>query len=464
MAPFTAWLPRRVEPLPDLVLKIAGRGTAGLDKGMAALGQVLADRGLSVVSQAGKLGGDGALASVRMRVASRPVGSTGSGSDLLAYLERPVPVGNPFGLQWGAVLLAEAEGTGEAGPSAIPEGVIHYPVPFSDLERGCGPGGKGKGYIAVGVLTHLLGVPRDAVRHRLGGGLRRRYFEAGHRFAAEHLVKRDVNVLPEPAADTPSVLLGLSQAVELGLAGGECGCGKACAERLRRSPDDWLAGHLAAGRRLAGASGCSDLEGVTLCLGCADPAAIAAVEAHGAPALVVAADLADLADLLRTASGFVHPAAPPPWVVADEWLTGRHQGVPLDVVERFLAEAGRPRAAAATTVEGLKAEREGDCPADVGFLSWGSAQGVVRDAVSLCRSFGLRVAALYPKVLRPLPLGELEAFAATVGRVVVVEPNRRGSYTALVRSRSHLRPTTIMPEPGRALSPKDIFLLEGLGT
>jgi 2-oxoglutarate ferredoxin oxidoreductase subunit alpha len=97
------------------------------------------------------------------------------------------------------------------------------------------------------------------------------------------------------------------------------------------------------------------------------------------------------------------------------------------------------------------------------LVAWGSSQGVVREAVSLCRSFGLKVAALYPKLLWPVPAQDLSRFAETVKKLVVVEPNPSGYYTQLIQSHTHLRPSSILPDPEEELSPMDIFLREDLG-
>jgi 2-oxoglutarate ferredoxin oxidoreductase subunit alpha len=111
-----------------------------------------------------------------------------------------------------------------------------------------------------------------------------------------------------------------------------------------------------------------------------------------------------------------------------------------------------------------RSDREGESGADVGFVAWGTAQGVVRETVALCQQFGLRVAALYPKTLWPVPTADLEDFGSALGSLVVVEPHRTGRYTGLVRTWTSLRCSTVWPEPGRALTPMDIFLREGLGT
>ena len=107
---------------------------------------------------------------------------------------------------------------------------------------------------------------------------------------------------------------------------------------------------------------------------------------------------------------------------------------------------------------------EGDAEADIGFVAWGAAQGVVRDAVALCRSFGLNVAGLYPKQIVPFHHNDIESFARTVGRVVIVESSKKQGYWNQLRPPFSCNYATLTPPQGRPLTPMDIFLREGLGT
>ena len=100
----------------------------------------------------------------------------------------------------------------------------------------------------------------------------------------------------------------------------------------------------------------------------------------------------------------------------------------------------------------------------MGFVAWGMAQGVVRDAVALCRNFGLNVAALYPKVIVPFPRAELETFARTVQRVTLVELSGGQEYEERLRACCSFQLAVLKPPPGEALTPMDIFQFEGLGT
>jgi pyruvate/2-oxoacid:ferredoxin oxidoreductase alpha subunit len=100
----------------------------------------------------------------------------------------------------------------------------------------------------------------------------------------------------------------------------------------------------------------------------------------------------------------------------------------------------------------------------VGFVAWGATQGVVRDTVALCRSFGLKVVGLYPKQIVPFRDEEIESFAETVGRVVLVESGQTPGYWDRLRAGFSFEAAMMTPQPGKALTPMDIFLREGLGS
>lgn len=108
--------------------------------------------------------------------------------------------------------------------------------------------------------------------------------------------------------------------------------------------------------------------------------------------------------------------------------------------------------------EGLPpVEREGAARAEVGFISWGTTQGAVREAMQRFRQIGLPAAALYPKLLWPLPVKALETFAASVNKVIVVEANQQGQLAALIRAQTKIRPGLIHLCTGVPISPWEIF-------
>jgi 2-oxoglutarate ferredoxin oxidoreductase subunit alpha len=72
--------------------------------------------------------------------------------------------------------------------------------------------------------------------------------------------------------------------------------------------------------------------------------------------------------------------------------------------------------------------------ADVGILGWGSTEGAALEAAEICLNRGLRVSTFYPRVLAPLPVERIRAWAAGMGRVVVPELNVTGQFARLARA------------------------------
>lgn len=470
MSPFTAWLPVRQERISDLVLKMVGTGAAGLINGATAVEWALTEQGLRVMAQTGGPGGGGSGSAVRLRVSTEPIPSMGSGCDVVACVDRAALQRQRLDLQPGSVLVHEAGGA----EAAVPDGVIAYAVPFSDLHRRCGARFSGKGFIAAGVLSHLLGISAQTVRDKIRPRVGLRYFDAGVGFAASHLEKRDIYVTPSPAVASRQIMLDAHQALLLGLTIGRCDCRTACAQSLDRAPHEWMAEHVRVARAHISplAHRASDgphvyrgSDGAVLALlGAADPSAVpgqGASQAH----VLVASDMLDAIRLVGFARRAGRATTGAVRVVVDEILAARQQSVPLeqlvDIVAGTIPEPENKVAPASEWWPGAAWDREPG--ATIGYVAWGAAQGVVREAVALCRSFGLNVAALYPTVLWPVPTQELEAFAKTVERVIVVEPDRAGHYTRFIRTWTSLPALTVMPEPGRALTPMDMFMREGLG-
>lgn len=473
MSPFTAWLPVRPERISDLVLKMVGTGAAGLINGATALEWALTEQGLRVMAQTGGPGGGGSGSAVRLRVSTEPIPSMGSGCDVVACVDRAALQRQRLDLQPGSVLVHEAGGA----EAAVPDGVIAYAVPFSDLHRRCGARFSGKGFIAAGVLSHLLGISAQTVRDKIRPRVGLRYFDAGVGFAASHLEKRDIYVMPGPAAASRQIMLDAHQALLLGLTIGRCDCRTACAQALDRAPHEWMAEHVRVARahispRAHRETSCLRVyrgsDGTVLALlGTADPSAVPG-EGASQPRVLVASDLLDAIRLVGLARRTGRADTGAVRVVVDDILAARRQSVPVerlvDLVAGTIPEPENEVSAPPLSWERWPSAEWDRAPgATIGYVAWGAAQGVVREAVALCRGFGLNVAALYPTLLWPVPTQELEAFAKTVERVIIVEPNRAGRYTRFVRTWTSLPVLTVMPEPGQALTPMDMFMREGLG-
>jgi 2-oxoglutarate ferredoxin oxidoreductase subunit alpha len=70
----------------------------------------------------------------------------------------------------------------------------------------------------------------------------------------------------------------------------------------------------------------------------------------------------------------------------------------------------------------------------IGVIGWGSTEGAIREAVERCVAKGIKVAALHPKVLSPLPERHIEEFLRSVETVIVPEVNYTGQFARYLRS------------------------------
>lgn len=476
MAPFSAWLPARSDQAFDLIVNIVGKEDGALRAGLRALERALVDEGYEVLAQRGKLGGQSPYSSIRVRVSTEPASSIGNGCDVLACFDEGANHLQPVTLARGSVVLGETQAIPKLLQVAGPSGVVAYPIPFTDLARALGLDAPAKGLIALGVLARLLGLAPERVRGHLRGRVHRRYFNTGVAYADDHVVKRDVFALDTHGGARPHVMLDAHQAVLLGLGIAACHCGAACMQGSAESLDRWVAGHVAEARQATSSFRNRRLPGVTVyrgtngklmtVLGATSLEVLSGDEAmpFSDTHILMAGDLSDAVRLTGLAHRAVLESGDPVWVVVDEILANRRETVSVESLERTSREIRRPHGQAEQSAgRPFGTDWDGERGADIGYLTWGSPQGVVREAVGLCRSFGMNVAGLYPKILRPVPRQDIETFAASVKRLVVVEPDRTKPYTALVKSWTGLEPSTITPEPGCMLTPMDIFMREGLG-
>ncbi len=86
--------------------------------------------------------------------------------------------------------------------------------------------------------------------------------------------------------------------------------------------------------------------------------------------------------------------------------------------------------------------------ADVGDIGWGSTEGAAVEAAELCLDRGLKVATCYPRVLGPLPVERIRAWAAGMDRIVVPELNVTGQFARLLRADARLDVDTVPKATG----------------
>ncbi|WP_455389526.1 hypothetical protein, partial [Petrachloros mirabilis] len=455
-----------------------GPVASGLMKDWTPIAQSLIQQGLSVMVQRGRLNGEFGDVVLSIRIANRPFYSMGHGCDVLVHLNDTIPEGWRFGLQPGSVLLWDPPAKPRLYP-ILSEGVIAYAVPMKDICLQHGEGLPGKGLAALGALLYLLGVSEESLRHCTPLLSAPQSFAGGIAFARHEIDKRDAYSLPLAESETrPGIMLTPEQAILLGYAVSSCECRTACEAELITFPTRWTAKHLDISGSIVSVTESDGHPGVQVYRGPqgkvmvllrGDGSAVAScLNGFKAPRVFVAADILDALRLVIEGNNLLHRGlSDGVGILIEESIALQQQSVDIFALADIVRRGNTPARNATTPGEheGYVATftRDSDAEAYVGFVALGSAQGVVRDAVTLCRSFGLRVAALYPKCIVPFSNQDMESFARTVGRVVLVESGQTQGYWDRLRTTFSFEPALLTPPPGKSLTPMDIFLREGLG-
>ena len=103
-----------------------------------------------------------------------------------------------------------------------------------------------------------------------------------------------------------------------------------------------------------------------------------------------------------------------------------------------------------------QAEFEGDDQNDLGLISWGSTQGCVRETIKRLRAKGVKVAALYPKMVWPLPVDQINKFAGKCKKIMVPEVNYQGQFAELIRSKTDINPIKYNIYAGMPFTPAEM--------
>ncbi len=100
--------------------------------------------------------------------------------------------------------------------------------------------------------------------------------------------------------------------------------------------------------------------------------------------------------------------------------------------------------------------RYGAKDATIGLIGWGSTEGVIQEAVDRCNAAGLKVAAMHPKVLCPLPRKALQAFIDSVELVIMPEVNYTGQFARHIRANLDVKPIHLNKYGGLPFTPGEI--------
>jgi 2-oxoglutarate ferredoxin oxidoreductase subunit alpha len=99
----------------------------------------------------------------------------------------------------------------------------------------------------------------------------------------------------------------------------------------------------------------------------------------------------------------------------------------------------------------------GDPGAEIGIIGWGSTKGTVREAMARAMQDGVRVGALYPEVLLPMPDEEIRAFLANKRAIIVPELNYRGMFGDVITHRYNVGVRHVTKYDGLPFKVQDIY-------
>ncbi len=113
-------------------------------------------------------------------------------------------------------------------------------------------------------------------------------------------------------------------------------------------------------------------------------------------------------------------------------------------------------------LEVLPPDLEGDDDTDLLLVSWGSSKGAMREAASMLRAAGAKVATLHFRQVWPLDPGRFLPHLKKAKRVVCIEGNAAGQLARLIRRESGFEiEETVLRYDGLPITPG--YIVRGLG-
>ncbi len=109
-----------------------------------------------------------------------------------------------------------------------------------------------------------------------------------------------------------------------------------------------------------------------------------------------------------------------------------------------------------------KAKTYGSDDAAIGIISWGSTSGPVFEAIDKAAEKGIKVQALYPRTLYPLPTDWIKNFIKNKEVIIVIEANYNAQFKSTIVERcTHINKGTEILEflkyDGTPFTPEEIF-------
>ena len=141
--------------------------------------------------------------------------------------------------------------------------------------------------------------------------------------------------------------------------------------------------------------------------------------------------------------------------------TEENAPTPAADIHRKMTEK-RFRKLETATGEFSKAKTYGSDEATIGIISWGSTSGAVFEAIDKAKQKGIKVQALYPRTLYPLPTDWIKSFIKNKEIVIVVEANYNAQFKSTIVERcTHINKGTEVLEylkyDGTPFKPEEIL-------
>ena len=94
---------------------------------------------------------------------------------------------------------------------------------------------------------------------------------------------------------------------------------------------------------------------------------------------------------------------------------------------------------------------------ELGIIGWGSSEGVIREAVKIANDKGMKVAALHPKIISPLPFRKIDELLAKTNRIIVPEMNYIGQFANYLMAWHDIKPIRLNKYLGMPFTTEDIY-------
>ena len=107
--------------------------------------------------------------------------------------------------------------------------------------------------------------------------------------------------------------------------------------------------------------------------------------------------------------------------------------------------------------KGIFARQYGDPAAEIAFITWGSTEGAMQEAIDLAAQWDLPVTQLHLLLLNPLPAQTVYDFMKNRQRVVVAELNYTGQLAQRLRAALNIQVDSFTKCMGQPFTPYELL-------